>query len=192
MPNINLINEAKKLQQQARQILKELGLLEVLGEISEPKIVGSVASGLIIAKDIDLHAYVKVYDLQKIVALIPRLVFLPTIQKVQFSNFRELRRDWRKDKAYLPHAYYLGLRSVQPSGEWKIDIWFAKKDDIQVYQISEQDVSNEQRQTILKLKKLWYIGDGYRDKVISIDFYNAVLKHRVKTVQDFRCYLKEK
>ena len=122
----------------------------------------------------------------------PRLALLPTIQKVQFSNHRELRRDHLKDKARFPHAYYIGLRSVQPSGEWKIDIWFAKKDDIQEYKILERDVTDEQRQTILKLKKLWYIGDGYRDGAIGIDFYNAVLKHQVKTSQDFECYLKNK
>jgi len=192
MSNIELINEAKKLQQEAKRILQELGLMEILRGISEPKIVGSVASGLMIVKDIDVHAYVKEYDLPKILNLMPRLALLPTIQKVQFSNFRELRRDYKKDKAHLPHAYYIGLRSVQSSGEWKVDIWFAKKDDIQEYQGLGQGLTDEQRQTILKLKKLWYVGGGYRDGAMGINFYNAVLKHQVKTAQEFRRYLKDK
>lgn len=192
MLDIKFINEAKKLQQEARRILQELGLMEILRKISEPKIVGSVASGLIIAKDIDIHAYVKEYNLAKIVDLMPRLALLPTIQKVQFGNFRELRRDHLKDKAGFPHAYYIGLRSLQPSGEWKIDIWFAKKDEIQEYRGLGQGLVDEQRQTILKLKKLWYIGDGYRDGAIGVDFYNAVLKHQVKTAQGFKRYLRGK
>lgn len=191
--NSQLVLRANQFQQEAKRILDELGLMKILQEISEPKVVGSVANGLLIAKDIDVHAYVKEYDVQEVVNLLPRLATLPTIQKVQFNNYRELRRDYRKDRVNFPHAYYVGLRSLQPSGEWKIDMWFAKEGEVDEFNDSRlQNLSGEQRETILKLKEEWYTKDGYRDGAVSVDFYKAVLDFGAKTNQDFERYLQTK
>jgi len=188
-----LLTQANQLQQKAKLILDDLGLIKILKEISEPKIVGSVAYGLMIIKDIDIHAYVKEYDIKKILNLIPKLALLATIRKVQFSNYREFRKDWRKDRVGFPHGYYIGLRSVQRSDEWKIDIWFIKENEDKSFNDSRlKNLSKEQRETILKLKNLWLTKDGYRDGVLSVDFYKAVLDFGVKTEKDFEYYLKTK
>lgn len=188
-----LIMQANQLQQEAKLILDRLGLLKILKEISEPKIIGSVANGLLIIKDIDIHAYVKEYDVEKILNLIPKLALLPTIRKVQFNNYREFRKDYRKDRIGFPHGYYIGLRSVQYSDEWKIDVWFIKKEEDKSFNSSRlQNLSDEQRETILKLKNLWLTKNGYRDDVLSVDFYKAVLDFGVKTKKDFGYYLKTK
>lgn len=188
--SLELVLRASQLQQEAMQILGKLGLVEILKEISEPKVVGSVKNGLMVVKDIDIHAYVREYDLQKIVNLLPRLALLPTIQKVQLSNFREFRRDYRSDRINFPHAYYIGLRTIQPSGEWKIDIWFARKEDVEEFNDPRlQNLSNEQRETILRLKTAWHNDGAYRDGAVSVDFYKAVLDFGVKTDKDFECYL---
>lgn len=191
--NSQLVLRASQLQQEAKRILGELGLVKILREISEPKVVGSAANGLMVAKDIDIHAYVREYDMQKVVNLLPRLALLSTIQKVQFNNYRELRRDYRKDRVNFPHAYYVGLRSLQPSGEWKIDMWFAKEGEVDEFNDSRlQSLSDEQRETILKLKEAWYTKEGYQDGAVSIDFYKAVLDFRAKTDKDFERYLQTK
>lgn len=188
-----LAAKANQLQRQARLILDKLGLIKTLQEISKPKIVGSAANGLMIIKDIDIHAYVKEYEVEKILNLLPKLALLPTIRKVQFNNYREFRKDYRPDRVGFPRGYYIGLCSVQGSDEWKIDVWFIKEDEDRSFNDSRlQNLSDEQRETILKLKNLWLTKDGYRDGVLSVDFYKAVLDFGVKTKKDFERYLRTK
>jgi len=185
--------KADQLQQEAKLILDDLDLLKILKEISEPKIVGSAAYNLMLMRDIDIHAYVKEFDIEKILNLLPKLALLPTIRKVQFSNYREFRKDYRKDRIGFPHGYYIGLRSVRLSDEWKIDIWFIKEDEDKSFCDPRlENLSDEQRKTILKLKSLWLAKDGYRDGVLSVDFYRAVLDFGVKTEKDFENYLRNK
>ncbi|MCR4263970.1 MAG: hypothetical protein NUV98_04610 [Candidatus Roizmanbacteria bacterium] len=193
MTDVQLLERAKSLQGEARRILKEIDLLTIIGTISEPEIVGSVKNGLMIVPDIDIHAWVERPNLEAVANLIPALVKMPTIQKVQFNNYRELRRDDRKDRIHFPHAYYVGLRTVQPSGEWKIDTWFGEKGKIGDYDDSELSIiTDEQRLIILRLKEMWKTEKGYRDGVLSTDFYKAVMRHRVKDEKEFLEYLKMK
>ncbi len=191
--NSKLVKQANQLQREAKLILNNLGLLKILKEISEPKIVGSMVSGLMVMKDIDIHTYVKKYNLKKILNLLPKLALLPTIRKAQFNNYREFRKDYRKDRVHFPHGYYIGLRSIQRSDEWKIDIWFIKEGEDRSFNDSRlQNLLDEQREIILKLKNLWLIKNGYRNGISSIDFYKAVLDFEVKTEKDFENYLKNK
>lgn len=193
IPSSELVARANQLQQEAKLILDKLDLIKTLKEISEPKIVGSAANGLMIIEDIDIHAYVKEYDIEKILNLLPKLALLPTIRKAQFNNYREFRKDYRKDRIGFPRGYYIGLRSVQRSDEWKIDIWFIIEDEDKSFNnLRLQNLSDEQRETILKLKNLWFTKDGYRDGVLGVDFYKAVLDFGVKTEKDFKHYLRTK
>ncbi len=188
-----LLEQANQLQREAKLILRKLGLIDILKKVSEPKIVGSAKYGLMVIKDIDIHAYVKEYQIGKILNLLPKLAVLPTIRKVQFSNYREFRKDYRKDRVGFPYGYYLGLRSVQNSDEWKIDIWFIKEDEDNSFNDSRLGIlTDKQRETILKLKSLWLAENGYRDGVLSVDFYKAVLDFGVQTEKDFKSYLETK
>lgn len=88
------------------------------------------------------------------------------------------------------NGYYIDLRSVQGLNTWKIDTWFIKEAEDKFFNDSRlQNLSDEQRKTILKLKNLWFTEDGYRDDVLSIDFYKAVLDFGVTTKEDFEHYL---
>lgn len=184
---------ADTLGKEARRILGDLGVRTLLKQISEPELVGSASFGLMYLRDIDVHAFVETYEIKKIAQLLPQLAVLPTIQKVQFNNFRELRRDHLPIHAHFPHGYYIGLRTVQPSGEWKIDVWFTKRGEIDEYGGSQlQRLSAEQRGTILVLKERWATGSDYRDDAVGVDFYRAVLEHGVRSPQDFEQYLRER
>lgn len=134
-------------------------------------------------------------DLNKVVDFLGEFALLPTIQKVQFSNYRELRRDHLKNRASFPHAYYIGLRSIQLSGEWKIDIWFGEiGTPLNDYDMpSFSNITKEQRIAILKLKKAWLDEKGgYKDGVISTDFYKSVLEREVSNKEEFKTYLEQK
>ncbi len=193
MTDEQLITRAKSLQDEARRILEELDLLAVIGAISEPEVVGSVKNGLMIMPDIDIHAWMEEPDLSAVANLFPTLMKMPTIQMVHFNNYRELRRDFRKDRINFPHAYYVGMRTTQPSGEWKIDMWFGKRGEVGDYDATELDtMTDEQRLVILRLKEIWKDGKGYRDGVLSTDFYKAVMRHNVKDEEGFIEYLRTK
>ncbi|MDO8435829.1 MAG: hypothetical protein Q7S82_00375 [bacterium] len=188
-----LLKRAEKLQQEAMGIIDKLGIFSILKKISEPSIIGSAENGLMVWPDIDIHAYMKELDLDKVLDLLKEFALLPTIQKVQFSNFRELRRDHLKSKMRFPRGYYVGLRSVQPSGEWKVDIWFGEKgtpiNDYDVLNLSS--ITKEQRAAILRIKKAWLDEKGgYKDGVISIDIYKAVLEHGIIDENNFKDYIK--
>lgn len=193
MTDEQLVTRAKSLQAEASRILEELDLLSVIGTISEPEVVGSAKNGLMIMPDIDIHAWMKEPDLGAVANLLSILTKMSTIQMVHFNNYRELRRDFRKDRLNFPHAYYVGLRTVQPSGEWKIDMWFGKHGEVGDYDATELDtITDEQRLVTLRLKEAWKDGKGYRDGILSTDFYKAVMRHGVKDERGFVEYLKTK
>ena len=193
MTDEQLLARAKSLQEEAFRILEDIKLLSIIGAISEPEVVGSVKNGLMIMPDIDIHAWMEEPDLGAVANLFSTLVKMPTIQMVHFNNYRELRRDFRKDRINFPHAYYVGLRTTQPSGEWKIDMWFGKRGEVGDYDDSELDsITDEERLVVLRLKEMWKDGKGYRDSVLSTDFYKAVMRHNVKDEKGFVEYLKMK
>lgn len=190
-----LLKCAKELQLEARRIIDELGIFSILRKISEPFFIGSIESGLMVWPDIDILAYMDKININKVSDLLKEFALLPMIQKVQFNNFRELRRDHIKSRMRFPHAYYIGLRSIQPSGEWKIDIWFGEKGTpINDYDLPDpKSITKEQRIAILKLKKAWLDKEGgYKDGVISTDFYRAVLEGGIMKEEKFKDYIKQK
>ncbi|MDP2655746.1 MAG: hypothetical protein Q8P17_04475 [bacterium] len=193
MTDEGLLTRAKSLQEEAQRILKELDLLAIIGTISEPEVVGSAKNGLMIFPDIDIHAWMEEPSLEIVSDMLSTLAKMPTMQKVQFNNYRELRRDARKDRINFPHAYYVGLRTVQPSGEWKVDMWFGKRGEVGDYDDSEIDaITDEQLLAVLRLKEDWKDSKGYRDGVLSTDIYKAVMRHGVKDEKGFAEYLKTK
>ncbi len=193
MTDEQLLSRARSLQEDARRILQELNLFSIIRTISEPEIVGSVKSGLMIMPDIDIHAWMEEPNLGAVSNMLSTLAKMSTIQMVHFNNYRELRRDFRKDRINFPHAYYVGLRTIQPSGEWKIDMWFGKRGEVGEYDATElETMTDEQRLGILRLKETWRDGKGYRDGVLSTDFYKAVMRHDVKDEGGFVEYLKTK
>lgn len=190
MTDEQLIVRADSLQEEARRILRELDLLQVISAISDPEIVGSVKNGLMAVPDIDIHAWMEEPSLGIVSDMLSTLAKMPTLQKVQFNNYRELRRDDRKDCIDFPHAYYVGLRTTQPSGEWNIDIWFGKRGEVGDYDDSELDtITDEQKLIVLRLKEAWKGSKGYRDGVLSTDIYKAVMRHGVKDEKGFAGYV---
>ncbi len=195
MSDNQLLNSAEELQKEAKEIIDKLDIISVLNEISDTQFVGSVQNGLMVWRDIDLHAYSEEIDRDVILDLLKNFGQLPSIQKVQFSNFKELRRDHLESRRHLPQGYYVGLRTIQPSGEWKIDIWFGKREAFSgFYDITNfSNITEKQKVTVLKIKKAWLKDDGgYKDGITAVDVYKAVLEHGIGDEEEFEFYLQNK
>lgn len=189
-----LLKRAQELQKEARRIVDQLGIFSILKKISEPFFAGSVKNGLMAGRDIDIESYMEKIDIDKIVNLLKEFALLPTVQKVQFNNFLDLRRDYPKNRTRFPYGYYIGLRSIQPSGEWKMDIWFGEKGKpLGDYKTPDpSEITEEQKIAILRIKDLWLAKEGgYKDMVIAVDIYKAVLEHGVTNEDEFKNYLKK-
>lgn len=183
-----LLKRAERLHEEAQRIINDLGLITFLERISDPVLIGSAKNGLMVCKDIDLHAYMEDVDREKVLNILKPLGEMPTIQKVQFSNFKELRRDHLESKKDFPRGYYVGLRSIQPSGEWKIDIWFGKKDAFLGAYDSEKllNIGKKKKVLILKIKdKMLKDGGGYKKGITAVDIYKAVYNEEVNSLEDF-------
>ena len=95
----------------------------------------------------------------------------------------------------LHDRYYFGVYYHTSSGtEWKVDIsfWVSVREHPEPFQeaISRQ-LTEESRLTILWIKDIWYRLPTYRDQVFSVDIYDAVLEHGVRTPTEFDGYLIE-
>jgi len=188
MDNKKLLKKAKELHKEAQKIIDDLGLIFFLERISDPVLIGSAKNGLMVGKDIDFHAYMDNIEREKILDILKPLGEMPTIQKVQFSNFRELRRDHLESKKDFPRGYYIGLRSIQPSGEWKIDIWFGKPDAFSEAYNSEKllNIADEKKALILKIKnETLKDGGGYKKGITAVDIYREVFEEKVGSLEDF-------
>lgn len=54
-----LLKCAEDLQREAKRVVDELGIFSILPKISEPSMVGSAENGLMVWRDIDIHAYMQ-------------------------------------------------------------------------------------------------------------------------------------
>lgn len=75
---------------------------------------------------------------------------------------------------------------------WNLDIWFQipewNRGNINAYEQKLSELSEEQRITVLKLKEVLLNEGTYGvgKEFLSVDVYNGVLDHDVKTVAELR------
>jgi len=85
----DLLAQAGRLQAEASEIIDGLALLELLGQYGRAEIVGSVALGLVVKPDIDLHLLVSGTDLLAVTdALYHRLLSRDGVTEVRISDYR--------------------------------------------------------------------------------------------------------
>lgn len=53
-------------------------------------------------------------------------------------------------------------------------------------------LTDEMRLAILRLKHTWFPLTTYRNEVLSVDIYDAVLAHGVRSAEEFDAYLRER
>jgi hypothetical protein len=119
-----LLGRALRRQRRAQRILEELDLLARWRTLGRPVVVGSVRTGLVVARDIDLVVHVDEPDVAKGFELIQQIAVLEGVYVVYFENklrtpfaalyweigYGEGEDGWSIEHSVLgpdcPHAHY--------------------------------------------------------------------------------------
>jgi hypothetical protein len=92
--------------------------------------------------------------------------------------------------------YYALFYQSDGSHEWKIDISIWISDPPHVERLPPSSLiarlNDETRLAILWIKDQWFARPEYRMTVSSVDIYDAVLDHGVRTPEEFAAYLRER
>ncbi|MCC2500022.1 hypothetical protein [Bacillus paranthracis] len=173
-----------ELQIEAIGIVEELGILEMLSNFGEVRIVGSVAHKLIVKKDIDIHILTS-QDLLKITFLV--LDFLRNKDK----SFEISYEDFRNQKSSM----FIGLKNYPGvKYDWYVDIWITDKREYTGFaqvEYFKKILTEQQRKIILQIKEYYDELDMLNDGFSSI-IYEAVLNGNVTDRIQFEKYLQEK
>jgi hypothetical protein len=187
-----LLERQAALQAEAWRTLDALDLASALAPLGPMDVIGSLSTGLMVWRDIDLHVVTP--GLASAVAheAMARYFGHPRIGAIRY------RYDHAgQNPAHDPNddRYYYALSYQGDDGhEWKIDlsIWIA--DPPHVERLPSADfvmrVNDETRLAILWIKDQWFARPEYRKTVYSVDIYDAVLDHGVRTPDEFAAYLR--
>ena len=182
---IDALDRQQQLQDEAAGVLVDLDLLSLLGRVGRPVQVGSVALGLMVARDIDVTVLCRELDADRIFELARPLAAHPRVRELRFRNDTG---DWNVDPDY-PDGIYWGPRYRSAAGDdWTLDIWFiheqSRQFDLEHLESLPPRLTPETRLAILEIKEAcagrpWYSSYGIT---------TAVLDHGVRTPAGYRSH----
>ena len=179
-----LLAQQAALQAETQALLTDLTLLELLGQVGQPSVVGSVALGLMAWRDLDVTMLCPGLDPDAIYMAMRPLIADPRLLRCECR----IELGERNPDTSLLDGVYWGLRcrAVDPAADaWKCDIWFLHEDtrqgDLGHLETLPPKLTPETRLAIIRLKSLWSQLPVYRRQVFSVDIYDAVLEHGVRT-----------
>jgi hypothetical protein len=188
-----LLLRQEALQTQAAAALADLDLINLLSRHGQVTPVGSAATGLMVQPDIDVCVLADVWSPDAAFLAARPLASHPRVQKLHF---------WNEAGAFTPdgldEGYYWGVHYVPAAGQpWKMDIWFwrpgAPAPDVEYAEMVRRRLTPETRLAILWIKDIARTpGALSPESVRSIDVYEAVLDHGVRTPAAFSAYLAAK
>jgi len=184
-----LITYQDELQREGHAVLEDLKLLEFLAQFSKPHIVGSLATGLMTWRDIDLELYTAPNE-EQLWQASQYLFRQRHVKSVMQADYRK-----RTDSPF-PKGLYIGAKYKKEDGkQWKIDLWLMSQRDTPDYHAwmlkRLPSLTTEKKLAILTLKNALSDHPLYRKKVFSIDIYKAVIEEGVTDMEGFTEYLKK-
>jgi hypothetical protein len=189
-----LLERQDTLQAEAWRTLAALDLEAALAPIGLMEVIGSLATGLMVWRDIDLLVIAPGLSTSVAHEAMARYFGHPKIGAIRY------RYDYAaQNPANDPNddRYYYALFYQGAGGhEWKIDIsiWIADPPHVERLPSSSliARLNDETRLAILWIKDQWFARPEYRVTVYSVDIYDAVLDHGVRTPEEFAAYLRER
>jgi hypothetical protein len=193
MAESKLLLQQKALQNEASEVADELRLYELLSQAGEPVRVGSSALGLMVWRDLDMTVICSRLTQQLIAQIASELMLHIGVRELKFINDTG---DYNTDPAY-PDGLYIGLKYKSQRGkEWKMDIWFVdepeRQPDLKHIVTMPEQLTQERREAILRIKSDWASRDEYGKTVRSFDIYTAVLEENIRTPEQFQTWLDQR
>jgi hypothetical protein len=186
----DLVSQQNKLQKEGNDILEKLQLLQFLSKYGKPIITGSLATGLMTWRDIDIELVDETKSLQNLFDTVKYLFEIENIKNIQLNN-----NIGGKTRANNPDGLYLGFQ-YQDKELWKIDVWFihndqqhSGKDDLEWL---NKNIDDDKRKSILIIKNELAAHPKYRKTIFSTDIYDAVFKDNISSYDGFIENLKNK
>jgi hypothetical protein len=187
---MDLLKQQEELQKEAHQLLDETGILEFLSKFGEIEIGGSLDSGLMVWRDIDLGVIAKVLDEDKYWGIVQFLFGLNNYyHSLYIQDFRE------SVNPNSPKGLYVGLKIKFREKIWKVDVWYVeprKETETNYNEWLKEQLNDENRKIILEIKSKVFEHPKYRKEISAVDIYDSVINEGIKNLEDFRIYIQEK
>jgi hypothetical protein len=188
-----LLNRQQTLQAEAARVLEDLNLISILSRGGNPYLIGSCASGLMAWRDIDINVESPGIVIEEAWQTMSAVAAHPRIHRIRYLNDCGKFNPTGKSR---DERYYFGVYYAPDTGdEWKIDVSFWLDDTPRSERTDlthlQAHLTPERRLAILWLKDIWHRLPSYRKQVFSMDIYDAVLQHDVRTPAAFDRYLIE-
>ncbi|MEF0938924.1 hypothetical protein [Rhizobium sp. BR 362] len=190
----DLLEAQRQLQAEADEVVQQLSLNEFLKAIGNPARVGSSAMGLMVQRDIDITVSCPKLDadtLEAFAGIGARLMQMT--ESVVAVRFRNDTGEWNTEPDKYPDGLYLWL-SVRARNQsmWTIDIWLVdqpdRQPDLAHLKTLLPRIKDEDRETILRIKRALVERSKVRDRISSTLVYEAVIDHDVRTFSEFESW----
>jgi len=169
-----LLTQADHLKQEAKAVIKETGIVDILSKIGKIDFVGSYVLNLLYRPDIDLFVSTDNCSRDKAVATTKEILDNDLFQTVGYAN-------WTKEKApnSLP-GYYWELVVYKNEKRWKFDVWYTSEQKIMSIEKTQKILAKlrdnpDARGKILQLKNELFDGVKYKDNMNGFKIYEKVL-----------------
>lgn len=190
----NLLATQDALQAEADEVTAALGLDKALAALGDPVRVGSSALRLMVRRDIDVTVICPRLDEathEAVWRIGADLIAQPRVRQV---TMRDDTGHWNADPAY-PDGLYLKVEyRTLAAKTWNLDIWFvddpSRQPDLAHLKTFPDQLTDEIRLAILRIKQAWAANPGYGSIVTSYDIYRSVLDDGVRTPEQFENWRK--
>jgi hypothetical protein len=189
-----LLRRATALQSDAETLIHTLALRELLEGLGPIELVGSVVSGLMVWRDIDVCVDCPDLSPERAWDGLRPLLIDPKLTRLDYRNEtgeRTVDGDPTDQRLYVVLRY-----EAEPGVAWKIDLslWTVAAPTAPGELLAElqQDLTDETRLAILWIKDVWHRLPVYPYEVGGFEVYDAVLHHGVRTPEGFDHFLRQR
>lgn len=183
-----LIENANNIQKDALAVIKNIELEKISSEIGQLNLVGSAVYNLMTWGDIDFDLITRGTPTDADYWKLAKSIF--EIKGVRKLTLVDNRNSIETDR---PKSMYIGVSYEDPKKKiWKLDIRLLSQEATitdEVARLINQKLTEETRIYILEIKSQVHNNPKYHKGFSSVDIYNAVLIHGVKTLDEFEKYL---
>jgi hypothetical protein len=186
-----LLARQAALQAEAHAVLADLDLATLVADIGPLIPAGSVVSGLMCWRDLDLMLHVGAdFAPRDVLGLMRRVVERPGVIGLRYSDERGPRAptDQLRDE-----RYHVPITVARDAESWRIDLTLWLHDPhlnlTEWHEDLRRRITAEQRVAVLRIKDVWHRHPAYPDEIGGVDIYSAVLDDGVRGPDEFGTWL---